>query len=82
LYRVIVGTRSRAWTYDDPGDADEILRATSSDVIARETRETRLEQSIDVTAPQLFASVTAVNDRSEREPETFFWPSEEATYTR
>jgi transglutaminase-like putative cysteine protease len=79
-YRVRVGTTSRAWTYDDPGDADEVLRSTAADVVDVEIDETRLEHAIDAMAPQLYASVTAVNDRVQLEPDTFFWPSEEATF--
>jgi hypothetical protein len=75
-----VGTTSRAWTYDDPGDADEVLRSTAADVVDVEIDETRLEHAIDAMAPQLYASVTAVNDRVQLEPDTFFWPSEEATF--
>jgi len=81
-YRVRVGTASRGWTYDDPGDADEVLQSTAADVVDVETPHTRLEHQIAVTPPQLYASVTAVNDRVQLEPDTFFWPSEEVAHSR
>jgi hypothetical protein len=76
-YRVRVGSRSRAWTYDDVFSAKAPLAETASDVLAAETRETSVEGPIPPGTDRLFASVTAVSDRVEREPLTFFWPSEE-----
>jgi ubiquinone/menaquinone biosynthesis C-methylase UbiE len=77
-YRVRVGTASRDWTYDDVFLAEAPLRATSCDVLETETSQTRIEGAIPPGSARLFASVTAVSDRIEREPATFFWPSEEA----
>jgi SAM-dependent methyltransferase len=80
-YRVRVGTRSRGWTYDDVFLAETPLSATACDVLETETTELCVEGLIGLWASvepgQLFASVTAVSDRVEKEPLTFFWPSEE-----
>jgi len=81
-YRVAVGSASRGWTYDAPGMGDQIRRTPQRDVCYVETAETRVDVPIDATAPRLYVSVTACNERVEVEPETFFWPSEEVVVDR
>jgi ubiquinone/menaquinone biosynthesis C-methylase UbiE len=76
-YQVRVGTTSRGWSYDCSGDGDEILQFTSSDILYVETTQTRVEVPNSSGSEKLFASVTAFSDRIEKEPETYFWPSEE-----
>lgn len=76
-YRVAISAATRGWSYDHPGRGDEILTAPGRDVLFAETVDTVLE--LDVThRGRLYASVTAVSDRVILEPDTFFWPSEEA----
>lgn len=77
-YRVAVGTSSRGWNYNNPGDQDEILRPIQSDVVATETFKTTLEADLPSHVSHLFASVTAYSSRIEKEAETYFWPSDEA----
>lgn len=77
-YRVRIGTRSRGWTYDDVFTAEAPLAATSCDVLEQETTATHMEAALPAGATRLFASVTAITDRIDKEPLTFFWPSEEA----
>jgi hypothetical protein len=79
-YRVRIGTRSRGWTYDDVFLADAPLSATSCDIAETETAALCIEGPVDLKIDELFASVTAVSDRVEKEPRTFFWPSEEVRY--
>jgi len=81
-YRVCVGTRSRVWTYDDIFQAEAPLAQTSCDVFEAETTALCVEGPLNSDASALFASVTAVSDRVEKEPATFFWPSEEAVLER
>ena len=78
-YRVAVGTKPRGWSYDDPGEGDDIVMALPADVKSLETTKTVVEGDLPSHTVNLFASVTAVSDRIEKEPETYFWPSEEAT---
>jgi hypothetical protein len=77
-YRVRVGSRSRGWTYDDVFLAEAPLAATWCDVLETETSAAQVEGAVPPDVRTLFASVTAVSDRVEKEPLTFFWPSEEA----
>lgn len=77
-YRARIGTRSRAWTYDEVCWAEAPLAATPGDVAEAETSETGLQSPVPPGVKRLFASVTAISDRIEKEPRTFFWPSEEA----
>jgi hypothetical protein len=76
-YRVRVGTRSRAWHYDDVFLMEGSPPATADDILGQETCQTCIEGAIPPGTARLFASVTAVSDRIDREPDTFFWPSEE-----
>lgn len=76
-YRVAVGARSRGWSWSHPAEGAAVLAPLPADVAALETKETRVELDVPVDGP-LFASVTALSDRVERDPRTFFWPSEEA----
>jgi SAM-dependent methyltransferase len=77
-YRVALGSRSRNWSYYTLGDGDEILTPPPGDVLSIETLETAVEGSLPSGVSLLFASVTAFSDRIENEPQTYFWPSEEA----
>ncbi|MBI4401207.1 MAG: methyltransferase domain-containing protein [Nitrospirae bacterium] len=77
-YRVSAGTTSRGWTYDDPGDGDDILQSTATDIISADTLKTEIEGDFPPDASRLVASVTAYSSRIEKEPETYFWPSDEA----
>ena len=77
-YRVAVSAKSRGWSYESPGEMDEILRPPGRDVLDLETEATRVEADIPLGVCFLFASITAFSDRIEKERETFFWPSEEA----
>lgn len=81
-YRVAVGSTSRGWTYEHPGDGDEILRPCPCDLLRIETASTRVDMRLDVPPSALFASVTACSDRIELEPDTYFWPSEEEVCER
>ncbi len=81
-YRVAIGTQSRQWSYDDPGSQDEILDGTSKDVLSTETTKTQITGEVPFGVSKLYASVTAISRRIEREPETFFWPSEEVAGAR
>jgi hypothetical protein len=76
-YRVRVGTCSRDWSYDDVFLAEAPLRETSCEVLETETSALHAEGDVPPGVPALFASVAAVSDRVEREPLTYFWPSEE-----
>jgi ubiquinone/menaquinone biosynthesis C-methylase UbiE len=78
-YRIAVGSTSRGWSYDNPGDEDEILRPIHGDVVSTETFKTSFEGDVPSNVPQLFTSVTAYSSRIEKESETYFWPSEEAS---
>ena len=75
-YRVAVGSTSRGWSYEQPGDRDEILSPPPRDVAFEETDRTEIELP-DRDRRPWFVSVTAISDRIELEPETYFWPSAE-----
>jgi SAM-dependent methyltransferase len=76
-YRVRVGTRSRGWSCSNP--ADGMPAETPADVALCEVENCALEAEAPGATERLFASVTAFNQRVEREPDTYFWASEEAT---
>jgi ubiquinone/menaquinone biosynthesis C-methylase UbiE len=76
-YRVRIGTASRDWSYDRPGNSDNILNSTSSDILEISTTQTHCETVTQKHPANIFASVTAVSDRIEKEKDTYFWPSEE-----
>ncbi len=77
-YRVRIGTLSRAWSYDDVFWCESPLAQTACDVVESETTDLCLEASVaEGSLRAVFASVTAVSDRVQREPRTYFWPSEE-----
>jgi len=77
-YRVSVGTASRGWSYNDPGEDNAILQSTATDVLGLETLKTEVAGQVPPRATCVFASVTAAGNRIEKEPQTYFWPSEEA----
>ncbi len=77
-YRVRIGTRSRGWIYDDVSLTEAPLGETACDVLQTETLQSHVEGPVGPEIPELFASITAVSDRIDREPGTFFWPSDEA----
>lgn len=77
-YRVSVGTVSRGWAYDSFGDGIEILQTTATDIVSTETFKTGIESPLPPRVSRLVASVTAYSSRIEKEPDTYFWPSEEA----
>lgn len=81
-YRVSVGTASRGWSYELPGPGETILQATPADVLSAETRETGIDGDAPADAGPLFAAVTAFSSRIDKEPDTYFWPSEEARCDR
>ena len=74
-YRVRIGTRSRAWSYDAIGP--QMVELPPGDILAREVTGLVVEGRCPPAPVPLFASVTAVSDRVELEPDTWFWPSEE-----
>ena len=76
-YRVRVGTISRGWSYDFPGDNDEILRQTSDNVFSGQTIDNSVSGDIPEGVTRLFAAVSAISSRIEQEPNTYFWSSEE-----
>ncbi|OLP16499.1 hypothetical protein BST81_21210 [Leptolyngbya sp. 'hensonii'] len=77
-YRVRVGTRSRGWCYDNPGYDSNNFQMTAEDVVNIETKHTEISGSFPSSVSRLFASVTPVTSRIEKEAETYFWPSKEA----
>jgi len=76
-YRLHVGTRSRGWSYDDPGPA--MALPLPSDLAALELPGEEATLALPSGTGTVHVSVVAVGDRVEREPETWFWPSEEGT---
>jgi len=78
-YRVRVGTTSRGWTYEDFGADDAVLRSTPADVLSVQTPQTCVEGPIPPEARRLYASVTPVSSRIDKEPQTHFQPSEEVS---
>ena len=80
LYRVCVGTKSREWTYDDLKYCSNTFKATSCDVLMIETKNSFIEFNVPNRVKELYAAVTAVNSRVNKEPDTYFWPSEEVKY--
>lgn len=81
-YRVAVGSSSRDWSYDDPGSGDEIVQGCPHDLLQVETAAVRIEVPRSGLPATVFASVTAYSDRIDLEPETYFWPSDEAVCER
>lgn len=79
-YRVCVSTNSRGWSYDDLGDRDQVVGVLPADVLSVQTTETKVRCAIPSHATQLFASVTAISSRIEREPKTYFYPSGEVAH--
>jgi SAM-dependent methyltransferase len=77
-YRVRVGIASRGWSYATARPGDSIVEPLPGDVAAVETTSCDVTFDAPSSGP-LFASVTAFSDRVEVEPETWFWPSEEAS---
>lgn len=80
-YRVAIGTSSRGWSYDEPGNGDQILNAPAHDVLLTQVAGTTIEVDAPPDVP-LYAAVTALCDRVTVEPRTFYWPSEEAVSER
>ena len=76
-YRVQIAPRPRGWSYDTLVLNDAIRRPVTDGVLELETTNTRVEGDVPAGSNALFASVTAISDRIEKEPETHFWPSEE-----
>ena len=81
-YRVAVGSSSRGWSYDDPGGGDQILQPSPHDLLRMETEAVRIDVPLIGAPATVFASVTAYSDRIDLEPETYFWPSDEAVCGR
>ncbi|MDP4092264.1 MAG: methyltransferase domain-containing protein [Bacillota bacterium] len=79
-YSVRIGTTSRNWTYKHLSINDDMLNSTSDDVFTVFTNKTHVELDIPENVSKVFAEVTAISNRIEKEPDTFFWPSEEASY--
>lgn len=77
-YRVYVSTKSRGWTYDELGDDRPVSAPLDGDVQSGRTTDCFIEGPIPSGSRNLFASVVAVSDRVEKEPDTNFQPSEES----
>lgn len=75
-YRVFVASHSRGWTYDDLGEA--VANPLPGDVLDTKSTDCLVEGPIPRQVSRLFASVVAVSDRIDVEPETHFQPSEES----
>jgi SAM-dependent methyltransferase len=77
-YRVRIGTTSKGWSYDDV-DYERLIRETGVEVGEFETADPFLEVAIG--APGVyFWSVTAFDAHLDREPDTFYWSSDEGTF--
>lgn len=76
-YRVAVGSRSRGWNCHEPVNADLVMRPIAADILGAETTATVIEGEIPSHAQCLYASITPFTTRIEKEPDTYFQPSEE-----
>ena len=77
-YRVRIGTRSKGWSWDDVV-YERLTAETGIEVGLFETEETTLEVEVDRPGTYYW-SVTAVDDHLVREPETFYWSSDERSF--
>jgi SAM-dependent methyltransferase len=83
VYRVSIGTTSRGWSYNHPGDHDEICQPPVADVAEVETSACQITGPVPAETEHLYAAVTAVSRaRLLIEPDTYFWPSDEVSWER
>ncbi len=75
-YKVRIGTTSRGWNYATSVAGDNFASQTGADITELETTDCAV-RVFAKQGPPIYASVTAVSDRIELEPNTWFWPSEE-----
>ena len=77
-YRVRVGTASKGWSWNDVV-YERLTAETGTEVGLFETSETALEVEVDRPG-KYFWSVAAVDDHVLREPDTFYWSSDEQSF--
>lgn len=77
-YRVYVGSQSRGWNYNNPMLADSIESELPCDILKTETIKNRISFKVPPGINRIYASVVPYTNRIKKEPETYFWPSEEA----
>lgn len=77
-YRVRIGTTSRGWSYDDV-TYERLANDTGAEVGEFESVEPSFE--VSVSPGDYVWSVRAIDDHVLREPETYYWPSDEARFS-
>jgi len=77
-YRVRIGTTSKGWSWNDVV-YERLTAETGTEVGLFETPETALEVEVDRPGTYYW-SVAAVDDHVLREPETFYWSSDERSF--
>jgi ubiquinone/menaquinone biosynthesis C-methylase UbiE len=79
-YRVAVSTSARGWAYGGASQSGESLPPPPDHVFKAQTTALHLETDVPAGAKRLYVSVTPISDHIDREPDAFFWPSEEEVY--
>jgi len=74
-YEVLVGAQSRGWNYEDPV-YDNVPRDTSGKPIL--TEDCQIEIALD--PGRHYWSVKAIDKHREKEPRTYYFPSDEHTF--
>jgi len=74
-YEVLVGAQSRGWNYEDPV-YDNVPRDTSGKPIL--TEDCQIEIALD--PGKYYWSVKAIDKHREKEPRTYYFPSDEHTF--